>query len=83
MRREGGRAGAHGEKFRDGRPDNPHGLRLYAYYTLREFNENNRLMISISLVVLGCMVPLAFLLAAFLPTRMYRPIETLVGSMNR
>lgn len=63
--------------------DNPYGLRLYAYYNIAEFNENNQLMISISLLVLGCMAPLAFLLAAFFANRMYRPIETLVSSMNR
>ena len=39
-------------------------------------------MIFISLLVLGCMVPLAFLLAAVFANRMYRPIDTLVSSMN-
>ena len=40
------------------------------------------LMIFISLLVLVCMAPLAFLLAAVFANRMYRPIDTLVSSMN-
>lgn len=62
--------------------ENGYGLRLYAFYNIEEFNENNRLMFLISLMVLGCMVPLAFLLAAVFANRMYRPIDTMVSSMN-
>ena len=62
--------------------ENAYGLRIYAYYNIEEFNENSRLMIFISLLVLVCMAPLAFLLAAVFANRMYRPIDTLVSSMN-
>lgn len=63
--------------------ENAYGLHLYACYNIAEFNENSRLMILVSLLVLGCMVPLALLLTVVFANHMYRPIDTLVSSMNR
>lgn len=62
--------------------DNSYGLRLHVYYDISEFNENIRMVVLISLLVLGVMTALSFLLAAFFANRMYRPIETLVNSMT-
>lgn len=60
-----------------------YGLKVSAYYSIAELNENNRLLWIVSVCVFGCMVALSFLLAAFFANRMYRPIDTLVNSMKK
>lgn len=62
--------------------DNSYGLKLHVYYDISEFNENIRMVVLISFLVLAVMTALSFLLAAFFANRMYRPIETLVHSMT-
>lgn len=60
-----------------------YGLKISAYCSIAELNENNRLLWIVSICVFGGMVVLSFLLAAFFANRMYRPIDTLVNSMKQ
>ena len=61
---------------------NIYGLRLNAYYNISDFYENSRLLLAVSVVVFSFTLMISFVLARLFANRMYRPISTLVDSMN-
>lgn len=61
---------------------NAYGIRLNAYYNISDFYENSRLLLAVSVVVFIFTLMISFVLARLFANRMYRPISTLVDSMN-
>lgn len=58
------------------------GLQLNAYYNIMDFYENSRMLLAVTGVVFFITLMVSFILASIFANRMYRPIDTLVRSMN-
>ena len=58
------------------------GLKLNAYYNIMDFYENSRMLLVVTAVAFIITLMVSFILASVFANRMYRPIDTLVRSMN-
>lgn len=59
-----------------------YGLQLNAYYNISDFYESTRMLLTVTAIVFTVTVTISFILARIFANRMYRPIDTLVKSMN-